>query len=282
MRGVVYKGRMALTAQTEITIIEQDYDSVATDTLSSDSVPPYGMELNYGLLLHRPEALGGEPAGSGSPGMSWLLTGLFVVYTVVCLRYRKNSRYFSMILNEIVEVRERHNAFDDTLRETSFVWLLNLLWCGGAGILLYGYLYPPVGADWLAGLGVSRLFLCMGIMVAYTLFMALAYGSVALVFTDGGKSSLWVKSFLSTRGLEGIALFPVALLGLCVPGMVSAMIILGIIIFIIAKLLFIYKSFCIFFADSATWVLFLYYLCSLEIVPVVLAFSGARFFCNML
>ena len=240
------------------------------------------MSLSYGLLMKKPELTWEEPGGSPGVGMSWLLTVLFLAYTVICLRYRKNSRYFSMLFNEIVEVRERHNAFDDTVRETSFVWLLNLLWCGAAGVLLYGLIYNPASGAWLNDVGVKRLFICIGMMIGYTMFLSVAYASVGALFSDPMKASQWVKSYLGSQGLEGIALFPVALLGLCAPGIMGAMTILGIIIFFLAKILFIYKSFCIFFAQMTTWVLFLYYLCSLEIVPVVLVYTGSRYFCGLL
>ena len=264
---------MALTAQEEITaagVAAQAADSIATDSVS----PAQGMQLLRGITIERPAVAAERPLGETGTGMSWLLTGLFLVFVVVCLRYKKNSRYFSLLLNDITEMRERHNAFDDTLRETSFVWLLNLLWCGAAGVILYGLTCGGSGG-FFSDLDPARLGLCVAIAAAYTLFLALAYVLVGNLFSDGHKASLWIKGFLSTQGMESMALFPTALLALCVPGLFSVMIVVGVIIFLVAKILFIYKSFCIFFADYTTWVLFLYYLCSLELVPIVLAYVAA-------
>ena len=268
---------MAFTAQEEITVLSPD--SLASDSLASDSVSSSGMFLTYGLAFD-PPADHQQPVGESSNGMSWILTVLFLVFMVVSLRYRINSRYFSALIAEITEVRERHNAFNDTLRETSFVWLLNLLWCGSAGFLLYGMLFSPESSVTTEGYDVKRIWICIGMAAAYTVFLTVAYTVVGALFSDGSKAEVWVKGYLSSQGLEAVALFPVALLGLCVPGMLGAMVIIGIIIFCIAKILFIYKGFCIFFTEIATWVLFLYYLCSLEIVPVVLTYAGARYFCE--
>ena len=276
---------MALPAQQEeITLVSDSLgitDSIAAVSGAGrdDNVRIAG---NKGIIMQRPS--GDESASlhnSADNRVSWMLTGLFLVFVVVCLRYRKNSRYFSILFRDVMEIRERHNAFDDTLRETSFLWLLNILWCGSAGILLYGVLYPPVAGTMFASLNLMRLLVCMGIATAYTVFMAVSYTVVGSLFANSAKASVWLKGYLSTQGLEAMIMFMVALIALCVPGISTTMLIVAAIIFIIAKILFIYKGFCIFFAEFASWVLFLYYLCSLEIVPIVLAYAGARFFCGM-
>ena len=240
------------------------------------TVPP---REKIAVTLDEPPApVAAEPV---SNGMSWTVAAFMVLFLVICARYRQNSRFFSMILNNVLEVRERHNAFNDTLRETAFVWLLNALWCGSAGFLLYGLLFRPEYGLLISSAGIGRIAICMGMALAYTVFLAVAYQVVGAVFSDPAKASLWVKGFLSSQGLEAIFLFPVALLGMCVPGILGGMAILGVIIFILVKIVFIYKGFCIFFAESASWVLFLYYLCSLEIVPVVLTYSGAAYLCSL-
>ena len=256
-------------------------DTLATDSLTADSLDMHGMELHYGIVLEPKEAAPTQPAvGETNTGISWILTLLILLFVAVCLRYRKNTRYFSILLAEVTEMRERHNAFNDTLRETSFVWLLNVLWCGSAGILLYSIISPPQGGMLFNEIKIGNLGICIGMAAAYTLFMAIAYIVVGNLFSDTFKASSWVKSYLSTQGLEGIIMFPIALIALCVPALVSTMIVLGIIVFLLAKILFIYKGFCIFFTEMTTWVLFLYYLCSLEIVPIVLTYVAVVGLCG--
>ena len=266
---------MAETGIDTLTLAEGPEGAVLADSLQSDT----GLHLNYGIVLERPAAEAMAPAGSTGNGMSWILTGMFLILVFACVRYKKNSRFFSLMLNDIMEVRERHNAFDDTLREKSFVWLLNILWCGAAGMLLYGLIANPAPGALISPHGIRMMCVCMGIGGAYTLFLALSYIVLGTLFSDSGKASMWVKGYLSTQGLEGVLMFPVAMLALCVPGLWGSMVVIGAIIFIIAKILFIYKSFCIFFTEISSWVLFLYYLCSLEIVPMILAYVLARHWC---
>ena len=254
--------------------------SSAADTVSADSLaaPP----KEYVLVFDRPESpAGAEPTSPAGAGMSWVITGLFLVFLVACLRFRKNARFLSMMLHDVFEVRVRPNAFDDTLHETAFLWLLNLLWAGCAGVLLYCQVRRPEGAVLAGEFDVGSLGLCMGLAALYVVFMVAAYAVVATLFDGSAKASMWVRGFLSMQGLVAVCLFPLALLALCVPGIQSAAIIVGFLVFIVAKILFIYKGFCIFFAQIASWVLFLYYLCSLEIVPVVLTYVSARYLCGI-
>ena len=268
----------------EVTIDTLDTDTLSEDGVAAgvtDTVGTHGMELHYGIVLDRPSLKPETPVGGRSTGMSWILTVLILLFVAVCLRYRKNTKYFSILLAEVTEMRDRHNAFNDTLRETSFIWLLNVLWCGAAGILLYGILFPPHGGMLLEGMKIGNLGICIGMAGAFTLFLTAAYYIAGNLFSDPFKASSWVKSYLATQGLEGIILFPAALVALCVPALVGTMIVLGAIVFILAKLLFIYKGFCIFFTEITSWVLFLYYICSLEIVPIVLTYAAACSLCGL-
>ena len=251
---------------------------VLQDSIPSDSLAA-APGLDYGIVLEKPSAPLVAPQPPVSNGESWLISGLLLLFVAVCIRYRKNSRFFSLMLRDAMEVRERHNAFDDTLRETSFLWLLNLLWCACAGVILFVFLCRPGSVMTLASEEMRRLGVCMAAAVAFTLFLTLAYAVAGNVFADASKASFWIKGYLSLQALESIPLFPAALLALTVPRMAPAVCIFAAFVFILAKFLFIYKSFCIFFSRFAAWVLFLYYLCSLEIVPVVLTYVATRYLC---
>ena len=74
---------------------------------------------------------------TATPNLSWVAAALTVLFCIAGLRYKSNVRYMRALLRETVEVRERHNVFDDTVRETSFMFLLMLLCAGSAGLLLY-------------------------------------------------------------------------------------------------------------------------------------------------
>ncbi|MDE5870106.1 MAG: DUF4271 domain-containing protein, partial [Muribaculaceae bacterium] len=53
-------------------------------------------------------------------------------------------------------------------------------------------------------------------------------------------------------------------------------------VFILGKIMFIYKGFRIFFNQISSWMLFLYYLCSVEIVPLILTYFATLQLCSIL
>ena len=93
---------------------------------------------NYGVLLEAPVVPEVPRKESDSFGMSCILAGLFILFAVIGLRFRNNSKYVAALVRNLVEVRVRSNVFDETVRETSFIVLLNLIWSCSAGMGLCG------------------------------------------------------------------------------------------------------------------------------------------------
>jgi len=109
--------------------------------------------------------------------------------------------------------------------------------------------------------------------------MLMAYWMVGNVFSDSKKTRLWVKGAAASTALETFLLFPVSLLMLIYPGWCGILLWIAAGVFIMGKIVFLYKGFRIFFAEISSWMLFLYYLCSLEIVPLILTFICAMLAC---
>ena len=107
------------------------------------------------------------------------------------------------------------------------------------------------------------------------------YWLVGNVFTDARKTEMWVRGAAATNGAEAFLLFPLALLALTQPEWNPGVLILAGIVFILGKFLFIFKGFRIFFNQFSSWLLFLYYLCSLEIIPLLLTYGLTLTLCSM-
>ena len=241
-----------------------------TDTLLQTTEPVYG------LLLTPPEEI--EPAPQrpeGNTGVSFILSGLFLILLVIALRYRNNVKYVVTMVRNLVETRTRQNVFDDTVRETSLIVLLNILLFGSAGIVMwvvYQFYNPESVATVSKPVG---MLIAMALAAVYSLFMWMSYICVGWVFSDRSHAMLWVRGYAAGQALIAPIIFLTALVGLCRPetslevGIVSAA------VFILAKLAFIWKGYRIFFNQFSSWVLFLCYLCSLEIVPLILCYRIA-------
>lgn len=252
-----------------------------------DSIAGKG-EAIRGLILENPLATTAAPPAP-DPNISWIyliLTGLFIV---VALRFRKSPHFIRAIATDLTDTRERGNVFDDTVRETSLLVLLNILWSVSAGVMLWSLLTlsgsEAAEEGWSFSLPDNRaggIGLCMGIFILYTGAMLLAYWIVGNVFTDSNRTLSWIKGATASTALETVVFFPVALLLLCQPQWTVELLIIGASAFIIGKLVFIFKGFRIFFTRFSSWMVFLYYLCSLEIVPLILTYLLSLYLCSIL
>lgn len=246
-------------------------DSVAADTVAHKTVK--------GIVLVDPSPLhSATPRRTDRTDLSWVLLGIFAVFAVICLRMSRNSEFFKSLMRDLASVRERHNIFDDTVRETSFLLLLTLMCAITSAVLLYtimlsGSLLPP-------SLTPTRgMLLCLAATGGYCLLMPGVYWTLGRIFSDATRTRNWLRGFTASQGLLGLALLPLALIALFYPEATDVILPIAIAIFAAVKIIFISKGFRIFFTDFSSWLLFLYYLCSLELVPLILTFIAALRLC---
>lgn len=239
-------------------------DSVFADSLAQDTV---AADTAYAIVLERPAAEPLPQREEPSAGMSWVVGVLVLVAAAVAVRYRNNPKYPEMLLADMYEVRERRNVFDSTARETTFLVMLNALWCLSTGVLLGA----AAGSATAIGYAVGA-----ACMTVYTLFMALPYYVVGTVFADIRHAALWERGYTSGQALGATPMLVLALLQIVYPGESEIWLISSAVIWGVLKIVFIWKGFRIFFTRMSSWVLFLYYLCSLEIIPLILTYVAAR------
>lgn len=225
----------------------------------------------------------------GSDATSWTYVILFLVFFLACIRVRGNGKFITAFFHDLVVVRERENLFDVTMRETSFIFFVLLLSGCSLGVLLrfavplYGGAVP-IKAD-IPDLGgfitgdLPATLVCMALACAYIGAMWVCYTAVGKVFSDSLHTWLWVRGFTAGTGLGATFFFPLALLALAYPDFTVPIVLIAFVMLILVKIIFIVKGFRIFFTESSLWVVFLYYLCSLEIVPLVITFGLA---CSLL
>ena len=224
-----------------------------------------------------------------SEATSWTYVILFIVFFLACIRVRGNFKFIGSFFRDLVVVKERENLFDVTVKETSFIFLLLLLSGCSIGVLL-SLAVPifggdvPVKADIPAhGMLINGQFLstltCMAIACGYIGAMWICYTVVGKVFSDSIHTWLWVRGYTSGTGLGAAVFFPLALSALAYPAYTREIVLISFAMLILVKFIFIIKGFRIFFTESSLWVVFLYYLCSLEIVPLVITFGLA---CSLL
>lgn len=220
---------------------------------------------------------------------SWIYLLLFVIFVLTCTRIKGNFKFAGALLRDTVVVRERENLFDVTMRETSFIVLAVLLSACSIGILLWNGVCL-IGSrlmivSYIPGLSLQYcgilipVGICMAIMSLYMAAMWICYYLVGNVFSDASHARMWVRGFTSSMAFGAFIFFPLALVTLAYPEYSIYTTISGLIMLILVKIVFIVKGFRIFFTESSLWVVFLYYLCSLEIIPLSIVFGLA---CSLL
>lgn len=245
-------------------------DSISRDTVTMMlEIPPRPVIGKEGIV--RRESISGS---------SWLLFALVILFTIICVRYRKNFEYMKSLIKDLTEVRQRSNMFDDTIRETSFLFLLNILYIVSIGIMLHGGLLMFNPQFQIIPSAISAGIVIGGVAV-YVLWQIGAYHLVGNIFTNASQTSLWVKGSSASQAIAGVILFPFAMISIFYPEWGKILLIIGGIVFFLAKLMFISKGFRIFFTQSSSWLIFLYYLCTLEIIPVIFTIVGISKICEL-
>lgn len=248
-----------------------------TDTVSAEN--PL-INLNQAKpITYRIEKPAAKPQAKSSPAAvgsydntsSWLILGFILLFLLIAFRIRRNFKYLKGMMQETIDSRQRRNMFTDTARENSFSLLLNLLSIACMGLLLsIGMDYYRTGAPHQPGEFSSGLWVCMAISGGYYFLQLFAYLLIGHIFVTPHATAIWVQGFRAGTGLSGLLLFPIALLCLFYPAYTYWLLAAALFIYFLTRILFIFKGIRIFSTFHTYYMLFLYYLCSVEIVPVVL------------
>lgn len=254
--------------------------TAAADTVVDSVARP---EAFKAIVLTRPAGhTSHTPTVRDSSGAatSWLILGLMVLFLLVALRYRRNFRFVGGMLSDLTSGRRRRNMFDDTVRETTFMILMNLLCVVSVGLLLAGALSvagftpAPRPGHLLAGIAT-----CTGIVAIYYVCQWAAYLFIGYIFSTRDATKAWTRGFSSGQSLLGLLLFPLAMVSVFYPGGLPLLLFLASAAYLAARLLFIFKGIRIFSQQRHSYILFLYYLCSVEIVPAVIVWKTACGLC---
>jgi hypothetical protein len=175
--------------------------------------------------------------------------------------------------------RRRSTMFDEhTVNEARIMLVLVIQVCVCEAIIMLGYIYmksvsiPPDKVVVIAiGLIIATL--------AYYLVQLLAYKVIGYVFADKEMTEQLVNGFNSSQTLLGFLLLFPAMLLLFYPAVTEIMAVIGVIFYVLARFIFIYKGFRIFYSDFSSLLYFILYLCTVEVIPVILLIRGIFSLC---
>lgn len=206
---------------------------------------------------------------------SGVMTLLICLFLFITLNLRHYSTFLKTFAHNLFSVRKRANVFDErsTMSETRVLASLILLTCVSEGILLFGAL-SLAGTDSDNFISIATL---SGLALGYYLAEYAAYRTVGYIFTTPSRAEMWAKGFTSSQALLGLTICIPALLSLFVPAAVEMLVWISTSLYIIARIIFISKGFRIFYHNSFSLIYFILYLCSLEIIPLILIYKASLF-----
>ncbi len=264
-----------LTKPTQLPARTAEADTTAHDTV------PDPAQMHIAMTRPPKPAPRGTEIHDYSSGTSWIILSLVTLFVLIAVRFRRNLRFTGSLLRELTDAPASRGLFDDTMRETAFIVLLNLLCIASAGVLLWQSIGELALPGILTGPGILlpllRCLLCVTVLYGV---QRIAYFFIGRIFFNSELTRRLLRAFSASQGILSLVLLPLVLLGLFYPAALPVLVIPAIIAWILARLMFIVKGFRIFSPRAGQYIGFLYYLCSVEIIPVVLTCSAAVSLCH--
>lgn len=215
-----------------------------------------------------------EPLPLNQGNNSVVLTMTMAVIVAVVLVMRHSARFMQSSMQSLLTVRQRENAFDEhTLNENAIIVVLNIAVALSGAILLYA----TAGLEQtVSSVTFARLF---GLSVLFIAGQYVMYNIIGYVFTSRNLTRQWLSGFSSAQSFLGLALLFPASAALFYPGAATSLAITAAIMYAVARICFICKGFRIFFDNIFSLVYFILYLCSAEIIPILLVYRKAVDIC---
>jgi hypothetical protein len=200
---------------------------------------------------------------------SSLLGVLVALLLLVTLSFRHCGHLFKTLYKDLWSVRTRAKNFDEhTSNETQLMLLYGTQFAVYMGVLLTAasnlYHHTAVMADKFAVTGKLIV-----LVAAYYVFQLAAYSTVGYAFTDNEGRKQWLRGFNASQSLLGFGLAIPALVTVFYPSAATIMLQIATILYILARLVFIFKGFKIFYHKISSLVYFILYLCTLEVIPLI-------------
>jgi len=202
---------------------------------------------------------------------------LIVAVASVLICYRSGYKYFDNFFHKMFSVKRRENLFEDrTVSETKVLTALVAHLCVVAGFLGFYALgaFRIIPAATLHSHIFASVALLSAIALAFYLLQLGAYALLGYVFADAVATRLWLDGFKASQSLLGLLLLPVLLLIFIFPQHLILLLLVAAALYILGRLIFIFKTLRIFFNKTSRYFYFLLYLCGAEIVPLLFVGSA--------
>jgi hypothetical protein len=216
-----------------------------------------------------------------TPSMVLLLVGLLAV----ALSYHTGYKYIENFFHNMFSTRRRENMFEDhTVNETSILVALIANTCIVEGFIMYFAvrLFRPDLSTALQTHVFMYIAAFCAIALGFYAVQWLVYKLLGYTFSDSVGSKLWIDGFKASQSFLGLLLLFVLVPLMLFPANGKMLLGIAALVYLVARLIFVYKGFRIFYGNLSSLFYFLLYLCAVEIVPLALVASVTIWICGIL
>ena len=206
---------------------------------------------------------------------NWVFVTILVLFLLLVFSISRSRGMLNEIIRNFFQVKERTSIFSKaTINDFRFRFFLVLF--SIVVLSLYAYLGLNGFKNLISFTGFSYFLI---VFLIYFGIKLLLINLIGIVFFDKTNLKMAKDSYFDVLSFLGITIFPLLILNIYGPGFLSHLtVIFSIMACIIALVLIIIKLFQIFFNKIATSFYILLYLCTLEIVPLLIMYKVYKLF----
>lgn len=194
---------------------------------------------------------------------------IILAFVFFATSYHRSAKYLQHTLKSLFKINMRGNMFDETtINENQLKLSLLAITFITEGIALYH--------AWIENMVINNnlilplTLLCIAICFIYYLLQRFTYRVLGNIFSSKQQTQLFDENFNAINQLIGLFLVPFVLLIIFVPNIASVAGSMCFIIYVLSRLIIIYKGIRIFSLQLYNLLYLILYLCALEITPFFL------------
>lgn len=196
---------------------------------------------------------------------SYILAVILFIFVILGLNAPHMARIFRNFFTDVWSNRQRDNIFEEHVATESQTMLLLLMQTSVVeGVLLFCFFRENIDM-----VPVAAAAICTALATAFNIFSAIACRITGWTFTDQSLALQWRRGLFSTQAMLGLFLLPPAIVALTRPEFTEGAVIIGVLFYLVARILYIAKGLRIFYENIGSLIYFILYLCTLEITPLI-------------
>ena len=204
-----------------------------------------------------------------------LVTSLLIIgFLLIAFTFSRMSNFIVGQAKNFIRPSKNSLSLSETSGEIYMQIILTGLTCIVYALLYYLYATEFLASTYVTSSEYALLGIFLGVFVVFYLLRFGLYTMVNNLFFDSDRNKKFLTSLLYISSLEGLLLYPALALLAFMHLPAQNAIWYCIIVLILVKIMTFYKCFTIFFKQNDLFLQIFLYFCALEMIPLMMLWSG--------